>query len=484
MDSLDSPTKSDTDTNSQLFLSLFSDSPAPISGTPEVMSPTTSNAVTATEQLMELFKHIANKNIDENSLKLVHSPLSQQPSIDLSPPPPSLSVEIHPTSQDSPLATSTSSSVSTTSNAFQFPGKLSSLEQHINFQLQFEAAMASAAAASLSPNSERINNSATPQSKQSSLSPSFFTLPAQLFGNNNKTNIGLENNNESRKRSFIGDADENNNGSDSEHPAPKISRKVSPAVGNNSSFASFFPPNSCSDLLLAAAAAAAANATRAQMSQISRQSEADYRHMPLLNPMAPTRQSNDPFNQQQGSPLQLGNSASAGTKKLRGIITRADFLEKIEKAETLEDCKNIFLSILDVILPGKASQNVAVNIPMQKNFDLARIGPKFIRVNEDCDAYDLHRLFTEFWSSKSHLSIKNIPSAFTRFVLSKVLGEDISKFTYCKLNNGKRGYKQLSNEFVKTITESDTSSKIALRNAVENVIINTCGNARKRVINA
>lgn len=71
MDSLDSPTKSDPDTHSQLFLSLFSDSPAPDSGTPEAMSPTTSNAVTATEQLMELFKHIANKNIDENSLKSV-----------------------------------------------------------------------------------------------------------------------------------------------------------------------------------------------------------------------------------------------------------------------------------------------------------------------------------------------------------------------------------------------------------------------------
>ncbi|KAI1717682.1 hypothetical protein Ddc_09840 [Ditylenchus destructor] len=201
--------------------------------------------------------------------------------------------------------------------------------------------------------------------------------------------------------------------------------------------------------------------------------------MPLLNTMAPTRPLNHPFNQQQSLPIQLGNTTSAGTKKLHGIMTRADFLEKIEKAETLEDCKNIFLSILDVILPGKASQNVAVNIPMQKNFDLSRIGPKYIRVNEDCDAYDLHRLFTEFWSSKSHLSIKNIPSAFTRCVLSKF----IILLLFSKLNNGKRGYKQLSNEFVKTITEfiaerfgiteSDTSSKIALRNAVENVIINT-----------
>uniref|UniRef100_A0A915CQ89 BEN domain-containing protein n=1 Tax=Ditylenchus dipsaci TaxID=166011 RepID=A0A915CQ89_9BILA len=376
----------------------------------------------STEQIMELINQIKNSN--NNTLGLSNSmdmpsPLSGKVSPDLSSPPPSNDCSLDNNSGGSPACVARLASPSF-------------MQQQIQ---QFQLDMAVAA-----------------------------------FRQNGSSQESMK-----RKYTTTKTADSNNVvGSDSDEcdAAKHIPQYPS---SMESPFAQFFPTNPCSDLLMAAAAASSVSMNAPSSSSFSLM-DWNLKQMPALK---------------SNSSSQNYGSTSVPTKKLRGIVTRADFMEKIEKAENLDDCKKIFLSILDVILPGKASQNVAVNIPMQNNFDITRISPKFVKVSQDREEIDLHKLFASFWVSKSHLSVKNIPSAFTRFVLSKVLGDEISKFTYCKLNNGKRGYKQLSNEFVKAITEfvaegfgipeSDTNSRIALRNAVENVIINTCGNARKRV---
>jgi len=149
----------------------------------------------------------------------------------------------------------------------------------------------------------------------------------------------------------------------------------------------------------------------------------------------------------------MSNSmANSPNSPLEG--SNGDLRRRIDSIQSLADCKQLLHSIVDMLhsptqlhqptgplshcfpqLPQLSpltpiSHSFPAGMISHQNFDPSRALPVSVSVNKELEGeihYDLHTLYEQFWACKSHLSPKNIPSAFTRFVLNRVLGKDISK---------------------------------------------------------